>query len=467
MPARPPLWQRPAAALLAACLASATTVGFIVCTPPALPSLQRDLGASFEQQQWIVNSYVLTQAALLVTAGSLGDRRGHRQIFVAGMAVYALALLAFAAAPSALALALLGAIAGAASALALGTTLSIVSLAHPDPQRRQAALAIWGVSIALSYAAGPPLGGLLAKHLGWRAVFATLAVPTALGALLALHSVPADGPRRARLDPLGALLLAAGLTAAVFTLIEGNRLGWASAPIVAACAGALTLLAALAWWERRAPAPMLDPRLTREPVLQAAALATLALSAGLFAIVFYLPRHLMAVLDASPATAGAGLLGVMVPAVFASLAGLRLRGRVPERRLVVGSLVALATGAAFTALFTSAASYPALLPELAIFGLGVGTINRALAVLVAQVAGRTRSGVSNAAIYLCRPVGAVAGIAGLGALLELRTGGHADQLASDAAAAQALLGGFETVFLAIAVVTLLAALACAALLRRR
>lgn len=446
MPVRPPLPQRPAAALLAACLASATTVGFIVCAPPALPSLQRDLGAGFEQQQWIVNGYVLTQAALLVTAGSLGDRRGHRRVFLAGMTTYALALVACAAAPSALALALLGAIAGAASALALGTTLSIVSLAHPDPRRRQAALALWGVSIAVAYAAGPLLGGLLAEQLGWRAVSAALAVPTALGALLALRSVPADGPRHARLDLLGALMLAAGLAAAVFTLIEGNRLGWSSAPILAACAGALTLLAALAWWERRAPAPMLDPRVTREPVLQAAALATLALSAGLFAIVFYLPRHLMAVLDASPATAGAGLLGVMAPAVLASLAALRLRGRVAERRLVVVALVALAAGAALTAQGVDAGRYAALLPGLVVFGVGVGTINGPLAALVAQVAGRTQPGVANAAIYLCRPVGAAIGIAGLGALLPL--------------------GGFEAIFRVIAVAALLAAAAFSALVRR-
>lgn len=447
MPAWPPLPQRPRWALLAACLSSATTVGFIVCAPPALPALQRDLGTSFEAQQWIVNAYVLTQAALLVTAGSLGDRRGHRRVFVAGMATYALTLLAFAAAPSALALALLGALAGAVSALALGTTLSIVSLAYPDARRRQAALAAWGVSIAVAYAAGPPLGGLLAEHVGWRAVFAALAVPTALGALLALHSVPADGARHARLDPLGALLLAGALGAAVFALIEGNRQGWTSTPIVVACGGTLVLLAAFAAWERRAPAPMLDPRVTREPVLQAAALATLALSAGLFAMVFYLPRHLMAALDAGPATAGLGLLGVTGPAVLAALAGLRLRGRVPERRLVIASLAALAAGAALTAQLASAASYPALLPGLVLFGVGVGTINGPLAALVAQVAGRTQSGVANAAIYLCRPAGAVAGIAGLGALLPL--------------------GGIETIFRVIAAAALLAAATCAALLRRR
>jgi len=444
---RPPLPQHPRWALLAACLSSATTVGFIVCAPPALPALQRDLGASFEAQQWIVNAYVLTQAALLVTAGSLGDRRGHRRVFVAGMTAYALALLAFAAAPSALVLALLGALAGAVSALALGTTLSIVSLAHPEPRRRQAALAAWGVSVAVAYAAGPPLGGLLAEHVGWRAVFAALAVPTALGALLALLSVPADGPRHARLDLPGALLLVAGLGAAVLALIEGNRLGWTSAPIVAALTGAVAFLAAFAAWERRAPAPMLEPRMTAEPVLQAAALATLALSAGLFAMVFYLPRHLMAALDAGPTTAGLGLLGITAPAVAAALVGLRLRGRVSERRLVIASLVALAAGAALTAQLLAAGSYPALLPALVVFGVGVGTINGPLAALVAQVAGRTKSGVANAAIYLCRPVGAAAGIAGLGALLPL--------------------GGIRTIFFVVAVAALLAATACAGLLRQR
>ncbi|ADB50579.1 MFS transporter [Conexibacter woesei] len=469
MRSRPPLPQRPRAALAAACLASATTVGFIVCAPPALPSLQRELGASFEQQQWIVNGYVLTQAALLVTAGSLGDRRGHRRIFLTGMTAYAALLVAFACAPSALALALLGALAGAASALALGATLPIVSLAYPDARRRHAALAVWGVSVALAYAAGPPLGGLLAEHVGWRAVFAALAAPTALGALLALRSVPARGPRDARLDPLGALLLAAGLGAALFALIEGNRLGWSSAAIVAACAGAIVLLAAFAAWERRASAPLLDPRTTGEPVLQAAALATLALSAALFAMVFYLPRYLMAVLDAGPAAAGAGLLGVTVPAVLAAVAGLRLRGRVPELRLVVGSLAALAVGAALTAQLAAAASYPALLPGLVVFGLGVGTINGPLAALVAQVAGRTRSGAANAAVYLCRPAGAAAGIAGLGALLQLRAGGDGRSVATAAASAadvQALVGGVETVFHAVAAAALLAAVAVTSLLRR-
>lgn len=467
---RPPLPERPRWALLAACIASGTTVGFLVCAPPALPSLQRDLGASFEQLQWIVNGYVLAQAALLVTAGSLGDRRGHRRLFLGGMVAYAAALVACACAPSALALALFGTLAGAVSAVALGNTLSIVSLAYPEGARRQRALAAWGVSIALAYAAGPLAGGLLAQQIGWRAVFAALAAPTLLGALLAVRSVPAHATRDARLDPLGALLIAAGLVAAVFALIEGNRLGWTSASIVAASAGALMLLAAFAAWERRAPAPLLDPEVTAQPALRAAALATFALSASLFAMVFYLPRYLMVVLDASPLAAGVGLLGVTGTCVATALVGLRLRGRVSKRRLVVASLVALGAGAALTAQLASAASYPALLPGLALFGWGVGTINGPLAALAAQAGGHARSGVANAAIYLCRPVGAAAGIAGLGALLQVRTGADGLPLTAGVASVadvQALLGGFATVLHVVAAASLLAAAACTALLRDR
>ncbi|MBS1869695.1 MAG: MFS transporter [Actinobacteria bacterium] len=466
----PRLPERPRWALLAACLASGTTVGFLVCAPPALPSLQRDLGASFEQLQWIVNGYVLAQAALLVTAGSLGDRRGHRRLFLGGMAGYAVALVACALAPSALALALLGALAGGVSALALGNTLSIVSLAYPEGGRRQRALAAWGVSVALAYAAGPLVGGLLAQWLGWRAVFAALAAPAALAALLAVRSVPAHAARDARLDPLGALLVVAGLAAAVFALIEGNRDGWTSAPIVASAAGALALLSAFFAWERRAPAPMLDPQVTAQPLLRAAALGTLALSASQFAMAFYLPRYLMVVLGARPLAAGAGLLGVTGVAVVASLVTLRLRRRVPERTLAVASLVALGVGAALTAQLASAAAYLPLLPGLVVFGWGIGTINGPLAALAARAGGRTRSGAANAAIYLCRPVGAAAGIAGLGALLQVRAGADGLPLAAGAASAadvHALIGGVATVLRVVAAAALLTAVACAALLRER
>lgn len=465
-----PAPRRQRRALLAACVASGTTVGFLVCAPPALPSLQRDLGASFEQLQWIANGYVLAQAALLVTAGSLGDRRGHRRLFVAGMAAYALALLACALAPSASVLALLGTLAGGVSALALGNALALVSLAYPEGGRRQAALAAWGVSIALAYAAGPLLGGLIAQQLGWRAVLAALAATTAAGALLAVRSVPAPPPGDARLDPLGALLLAGGLGAAVLALIEGDRLGWTSAPIAAAVAVALAMLTAFVAWERRAPAPMLDPRMTAQPLLRAAVLATLALSAGQFAMAFSLPRYLMVVLGASPLAAGAGLLGVTGTAVVAAFATVRLRERVSVRRLVVASLVALGAGAALTAQLASSASYAALLPGLVVFGWGVGTMNGPLAALAAQAGGRTRSGAANAAIYLCRPVGAAAGIAGLGALLQVRAGAGGVPLTADAASAadvQALFGGVETVLRVVAAAALLTAAACAALLRDR
>lgn len=487
-------FSHPRWALLSACLATGTMVGFLICTPPALPLIQHDLGASFDELQWIPNAYSLAQAALLVTGGAIGDRIGHRRVYLLGMSGYAVALTLCAIAPDALALVLLGALAGLVSSPALGNALSILAHAFP-PQHRAAALAAWGVSVGVAYAAGPLIGGVVAQQLGWRYVFLVLAALAATGALAAARSVGA-GVRTAdaSYDVPGVLLLAGGLVLLLVTLIEGNRLGWESALIACAAAGTLVLLWAFAVWERRTAKPLLDVDLLRDPVLRAAALATLTLSGGFFAMVFYLPIYLVVVLDASPGEAAVQLLGVTGTCLVASLVTLRLRRRIPARWLVIAALLALSVGALLTSRVTVSWGYGSLLPGLAVFGWGLGTINGPLAALVAD-GGRARLGVANAAVYVCRPVGAALGIAGFGAVLQAQIAASltlpagvdradaAGAVASGAVAREAaslpyrarhafttdaqtaFVHGFGRVFLVLAIISALAALLSGLLLR--
>jgi EmrB/QacA subfamily drug resistance transporter len=393
-------------------------VGFLISTAPALPLVQRDLGARFDELQWVLTAYSLGQASFLVVGGALGDRLGHRRVYLVGLGGYATMLVACAAAPSTLALILLAAVTGVVSAFALGNALTVLGQSFA-PDRRGPALAAWGVSIGIAYAAGPLLGGYVAQHVGWRVTFMVLGVLAAIGMAVAIPSVRREEPAGGEgFDVPGVVLLIGGFGLVLTALNEGNRWGWGSAPVLACAVVGAAVLATFVAWQARARAPVLDLALLREPLMSAAILATLVLSIGFFAVIFYLPAFFSAILDATPDRAAVELLGVTGTCVAASLVTLRLRRQVSERALVVIALLALAGGALLTSRVEVSWGYPSLLPGFLLFGLGIGMINGPLAALVAEAAGPSRSGVANATVYSCRLIGGALGIAGFGALLQ-------------------------------------------------
>src|SRR6476619_3421876 len=200
----------------------------------ALPSIQKDLGASLSSLEWTVNAYTLTFAVLLVTGGRLGDILGRRKMFLFGVVVFAVSSAAIGLAPDQTWLVAGRAIQGVGAAFMMPATLSIITVTFPA-QERGRAIGTWAGVSALALAIGPVVGGALTEYVTWRAIF-FLNLPVAVGAvavtLFAAHESRDETVERS-IDVPGIAAFSVGLTALILALIEGNRWGWGSPQIIA------------------------------------------------------------------------------------------------------------------------------------------------------------------------------------------------------------------------------------------
>src|SRR5215207_8962846 len=227
----------------------------------ALPTIERELDAGSGQLQWVVDSYTLVFAGLLLTMGALGDRFSRRGALASGLVIFGGASLASAFAESADMLIATRALMGIGGALIMPTTLSIITNVFPAEERPKA-IGIWAAVAGIGVGIGPASGGWLLEQFDWAAVF-LINVPIAAGALLATPKLVPDSrdPEQARLDPMGAVLSTVGLGILTAAIIEAPESGWASGVILAGFAAAAAVLAAFVIWELRTASPMLDMRL--------------------------------------------------------------------------------------------------------------------------------------------------------------------------------------------------------------
>ncbi len=306
----------------------------------ALPTLQADLGASGADLLWIVNSYALLLAALILVGGALGDRFGRKRVFMLGIGLFAGASALCGLAPSAPALIAARALQGAAGALMVPGSLSLIAALVP-PERRGQAIGTWSACSTITTILGPALGGLLAGAGLWRAVF-FINLPLALLALAALQrGVPESrSPKEGGIDIPGALLVTLGLVGVTYGSIAAAERGLAP-DVAAALAGGLLALAGFVLVEIRSPHPMLPLSLFRSRTFSGTNMMTLFLYAALGGALFFLPLNLIQAQGYDPGLAGLSTLPFpLLLALLSRRVGAlsdRLGPRVP---LTVGPAVA-------------------------------------------------------------------------------------------------------------------------------
>jgi EmrB/QacA subfamily drug resistance transporter len=362
----------------------------------ALPVLQRALGATATEVQWVVEGYALCLAALLLTGGALADKVGRRRIFAFGVALFAAASVGCASAPTIHWLIAARAIQGLGAALLVPTSLALLGAGFPE-ERRGRAIGRWSAFSAAAGGVGPVLGGWLIQVASWRWVF-WINVPIAVATLfITLRWVPESRDERAhRLDLPGAALATLGLGGLVFGLLEGPRLGIGNPAIVAALGGGVLLLAGFVVVEKRSPAPMVPLDLFRNRTFAGANLLTLLLYAALGGTFFFVPFDLIQVHGYSPAAAGAAMLPlILLLSVLSGWAG-RLADRYGVRApLVIGPLIA---GAGFALLAMPGASGPywtTFFPGMVVLGLGMSGTVAPLTTAVMTSVGSERAGVAS------------------------------------------------------------------------
>jgi EmrB/QacA subfamily drug resistance transporter len=403
----------------------------------ALPSIQKDLGASLSGLEWTVNAYTLTFAVLLVTGGRLGDIFGRRRMFLFGVVTFALSSATIGFAPSEGWLVASRALQGVGAAFMMPATLSIITNAFP-PHERGKAIGTWAGVSALALALGPVVGGFLTEYVSWRAIF-FLNLPVAAGAvtmtLFAAHESRDDTVARV-VDLPGIATLTGGLTALVLALVEGNSWGWGSPGIVALLAGAVVGILAFVAVEMRHRAPMVDFSFFRSRQFIGVNTVAFIVSFSMLAMFFFLALYMQNILGYSPLEAGLRFLpSTLILIVVAPISG-RLTDLVGPRLLMAGGLAAVAGSLWWQSGITVDTGYGRLLPAFMVMGLGIGFVMSPMSTAAMNAVDQTKAGVASGILSMSRMVGGTFGVAVIGALVTALGRHRIDELLPGATAGQ-------------------------------
>jgi EmrB/QacA subfamily drug resistance transporter len=382
----------------------------------ALPVIKRDLGASLQDLQWMVNAYTLTFAVLLITGAALGDRFGRKRVFIVGMATFIGGSALAALSPSTEVLILARAIQGVGGAIVTPLTLTILSAAVP-PERRAVALGAWGGIAGLAIAIGPLVGGAIAEGLDWHWIF-WLNVPIGLVVipLAATRLTETYGPE-SKLDGPGLGLISAGLLALVWGVINGNDRGWGSSEVVAALVAGFLLLVAFVVWESRQAHPMLPLSFFRSRAFSAANLVSLLMYFGMFGSVFLLAQFFQVVQGYSPFQAGLRTLPwTGMPIIVAPIAGI-LADRIGGRPILATGMALQAVALGWLAMVvTPTVPYGTMVVPFIMAGVGMGLFFAPIANVVLSAVRPEEEGKASGATNTIREVGGVFGVAVLAAV---------------------------------------------------
>jgi len=387
----------------------------------ALPSIARDLHASFNDLQWVIDAYTLALAAIVLTAGSLADRLGRRAVFTTGLAVFSLSSLAAGLAPNPLFLNICRAVEGVGGAAMFAVSLALVAQEFPAGRERGTAMGVYGATIGMSVAIGPLVGGALTDGLGWRWVF-FINVPVGIAALLvsAFKVRETRDPNARRVDWFGLTTLSAGLFLLVLALVRGNDDGWGSALIVGELASAAVLLGSFLAIEQAVAEPMLPLALFRRGAFTGVQLAAVGVSVSLFALFLYLTLYLQDYLRLSPLQAGLRYLPITLGAFIAAPVAGALLSRVRARLLMAIGLAGTGVGLLLMSGLTQSSGWTALLPGFIVAGLAVGFLNPVIADVALSVVPKERSGMAAGVNDTFRQVGVAMGTAVWGAIFLAR-----------------------------------------------
>jgi EmrB/QacA subfamily drug resistance transporter len=407
----------------------------------ALPEIGRAFHTGITGLQWVLNSYVLAFAGLLLTGAAFGDRYGRRRVFVAGMLIFAAGSVVCALSWSGLILITGRVLQGVGAAAVQPLSLTLLANAVPE-RRRSAAVGLWGGVNGLGIAFGPLIGGAVTDGLTWQWIFwinvpiALLLVPLVLWVLR--ESKGAD----AGLDIPGMLLVTLAVTLAVLAIVSSARTGWTDPAVLVEAALGVVLGAVFVAWERRARSPLLPLSLYRIRAFVLSNLVSLAMFFGVFGSIFFLAQYIQGPMGFSPLEAGLRTLPwTAMPMIVAPLAGL-VTDRVGGSRLMALGLLLQAAALGWIAVIARIdLPYDRIVPPLLIAGIGMGV---ALAPTTAVVLGSVRPheyGKASGANNTLREIGGALGVAVLSAVFGAYFTRY--HLASPVDAARAFVAGMR------------------------
>jgi EmrB/QacA subfamily drug resistance transporter len=405
----------------------------------ALPTIRTELDASSSQLQWIVDSYLLVFAVLLLIAGTLGDRFGRKKALTVGLLIFGAGSVLAAISSSSTELIASRALMGVGAAAIMPTTLSILTNIFPEDERPKA-IAIWAAVAGMGIAIGPISGGWLLENFAWSSIF-LVNIPIVIGGLIAgaILIPESRDPEPKGLDFPGAGLSIAGLTAMVWGLIEASERGWTNPTILASFAVGAAILALFVAWERRTDHPMLDVSVFRNKRFSAASVAVAFVFFALMGVVYFLTTYLQSVMGYTALEAGIRMLPVAGGLIAATKLSVEATKRLGTKVVVAAGLGTV--GSALYVLGTCgvATGYGRVALALSMMGVGMSLAMSPATESIMGSLPKAKAGIGSAMNDVVREVGGTLGVAVLGSVLASSYGngmdGAVDGLPHDAAEA--------------------------------
>jgi EmrB/QacA subfamily drug resistance transporter len=394
----------------------------------ALPSIERDLGASRAEVQWILNGYLLVIAALVVSAGRLGDMFGRRVVFAIGLTTFGAGSVLAGAAWSPEAVIVGRLVQGAGAAATLPLSLALVTDAFPA-RRRPQAIGVWTAISSLALGIGPLIGGFLVDA-DWRLIFWINVPVCAVGVAIVAFAVRESRDESAghRLDIPGLVLLSGGLTAIVLPLAESQQWGFGSPATIGLLAAGVVGLIGFYFVERRARQPIVDFELFRNGPYLGATAAAFALVGAYWPLMLLQPQYLQTVLGHSATASGLLILPITVPMIVISPFADRLIARFGARGLMSAGMVCGTVGVALQARVDATSGYGTPLPGFLLFGIALGLVYAPMSNAAMAAMPQAKAGIASGVLAMTRVLAGALTVAVGGAIfqgLEASTSGSA------------------------------------------
>jgi EmrB/QacA subfamily drug resistance transporter len=389
----------------------------------ALPAIRHDVGASAEQLQWMMNSYLLTIAVLVVTAGRLGDMFGRRRLFLIGMFGFGVGSIVSGLAGDPDVLILGRVLQGAGAAPVLALSLALVCNVFPAAEIPKA-LGIWAGVSASALAVGPLVGGALVE-VDWRVIFLLNLPIVALGMLIVARAAPesTDPGAGHKVDWSGLGALSLGLTLVVLALVQSEA--WPSAAVTAMAVVGLASLAAFWLIEHRVRAPIVEFDLFRNGPYFGASAAAFCLVGAFWAVIYFQPQYLQDVRGHSPLLCGVEVLPITAPMVFISPFSGRLIAKFGPRALMTFGMAVGTAGLLVLTQIDSTTSYGVLLVGYLCFGVALGLVYAPMSTAAMAAMPGEKAGIASGVLSMLRVLAGAVALAGTGAIFHALLGsGH-------------------------------------------
>ncbi len=469
----------------------------------SLPSIARDLDATFVDIEWVVSAYMLAFACCLLPAGSIADRYGRKGTLLFGLALFVVASIACGAAPNSTFLNIARAIKGVGAALLLTSALAAIGHRFHSEAERARAWAFWGGCMGVAMTVAPTFGGLVASAFGWRWIFyVNVPIGLVLAFMVVRYIEPSRDPQAARLDPQGSLVFGASLLCIIWALIDANQIGWQATATIARLVAGLLLMALFVVVEHLQKRPMIDLWLFRQPRFIGALLGMFAYAAFAQVMMTLLPLFFQNGVGASTIVSGLSMLPFAIAMVLFPKVGARLALRYSPACLMSLGLAVVGAGNILCGLAAWSGSHVFFALAMAVTGSGAGILNGDTQKNIMACVPRERTGMASGISTTMRFSAIVLSIGVLGGLLSAHTqrlvgaqlsgyqlsSGQLAELTSRAVAGdlpgalevapegirsiieplvrQALVDGFVLVFVVAGILALLAAWIVGSLMRR-